>query len=707
MSMTTEAEAYPLAQFRKTYFEECAELLDALQSHLEMLSSGSGDDETLHAIFRSVHSIKGGAGAFGFTALVAFSHVFESLLDAMREQKISATPDVTQILLRASDALADIVSAARDEQPLAAAFAADIVVAMEEALLGAADPRTPNVQPKPVTESTDLVGERRYRIAFTPHTEMLQKANEPLLLIRQLRRLGDLTVEVDSSRVPPLDAIEPEAAYLSWIFILETGAPQSAVHEVFEFVEDDCDLKIEDISEISDVSDISDRAVVDSVVDRTADPVALASTKSVDATASRANPTQSIRVDVDKVDRLVNLVGELVITQAMLTEQGTLLPVDQYPALVQGIEALAQSARELQESVMAIRAQPVKSVFARMPRIVRDLAATLGKEVRIVTAGEMTEIDKTVIEQLNDPLTHMIRNALDHGIEAPDARVAAGKPRQGTIHLSAAQRSGRIVIEVSDDGRGINREKVLSKAQDRGLVAAGAVLSDEEIDNLIFLPAFSTADVVSNISGRGVGMDVVKRNVQSLGGRITVQSRFGTGSRFTLSLPLTLAVVDGMVVSIGKETFIIPLTAIIESLRPQAADIHPLVGRGDVLALRGEYLPLTHLHKCFGIDGAITDPCRGIVIIVQSESAGRVGVMVDELLGQQQVVVKSLEANYDPVDGISGATILGNGRVALILDIARLREIDGRSDAEWRADRQPHIQQAAASGLREEMPHAA
>ena len=695
--MTTEAEGYPLAQFRKTYFEECAELLDALQSNLDLLSNGSGDDETLHAIFRAVHSIKGGAGAFGFNALVAFSHVFESLLDAMREQKISAAPDVTQMLLRASDALADIVNAARNEQPLAADFAAEIVAAMEEALLGAAEPPPANAQAKPVSESIGLSGERRYRIAFTPHTEMLQKANEPLLLIRQLRKLGGLKTEVDSSRVPPLGAIEPEAAYLSWVFELDTGVPQSAIHEVFEFVEDDCDLRIEEISS---------RAIVVPAAEA-AGRLATAAEKSPDPTVVPVTPTQSIRVDVDKVDRLVNLVGELVITQAMLIEQGTLLPVDQYPALIQGIEALAQSARELQESVMAIRAQPVKSVFARMPRIVRDLAATLGKEVRIVTTGEMTEIDKTVIEQLNDPLTHMIRNALDHGIEGPDVRVAAGKPRQGTIHLSAAQRSGRIVIEVSDDGRGLNREKVLAKAQDRGLVAAGATLSDEEIDNLIFLPAFSTADVVSNISGRGVGMDVVKRNVQSLGGRITVQSKFGAGSRFTLSLPLTLAVVDGMVVSIGKETFIIPLTAIIESLRPQPADIHPLVGRGEVLALRGEYLPLTHLHKCFAIDDAITDPCRGIVIIVQSESAGRVGVMVDELLGQQQVVVKSLEANYDPVEGISGATILGNGRVALILDIARLREIDGRTDAEWRADRQPQVQRTAASGILEEITHAA
>jgi two-component system chemotaxis sensor kinase CheA len=696
MSMNSDSEAYPLAQFRKTYFEECNELLDALQSNLDLLSNGGGDDETLHAIFRSVHSIKGGAGAFGFASLVAFSHVFESLLDAMREHKVSAAPEVMQTLLRASDTLADIVIAARNEQPLRSEFGADILLAMEEALANGAEPSAEIAANEiaATDNSPQLSGEQRYRITFTPHSEMLQKANEPLLLIRQLRRLGGLSVEVDASRLPSLQSIEPEAAYLRWVFTLETGAPQSAIQEVFEFVEDDCDLRVEAM----------DPPAIETLVHA---QVETATAKPVETVAAVTTPPQSIRVDVDKVDRLVNLVGELVITQAMLTEQGTLLPTDQYPALIQGIEALAQGARELQESVMAIRAQPVKSVFARMPRIVRDLAATLGKEVRIVTAGEMTEIDKTVIEQLNDPLTHMIRNALDHGIEGPDARVAAGKPRQGTIHLSAAQRSGRIVIEVSDDGRGLNREKVLAKAQDRGLVAPGVTLSDEEIDNLIFLPAFSTADSVSNISGRGVGMDVVKRNVQSLGGRINVHSKFGAGSRFTLSLPLTLAVVDGMVVSVGKETFIIPLTAIIESLRPQPADIHPVVGRGEVLALRGEYLPLIHLHRCFSIAGAIADPCNGIVIVVQSESAGRVGVMVDELLGQQQVVVKSLEANYDSVDGISGATILGNGRVALILDIALLREIDGRAEAESRADSRSHIKQVAASDLSEETPHAA
>jgi two-component system chemotaxis sensor kinase CheA len=661
--MSADSEAYPLEQFRKTYFEECGELLDSLQANIDLLANGGGDEEILHAIFRSVHSIKGGAGAFGFTTLVGFSHVFESLLDALRESKI-ATADVMQLLLRGSDALADIVNAAQSDQALPDDFAADIRVAMQQALDDATG-GAPRVVAAAAQPTAVAATGQTFRIIFTPFTEMLQKANEPLLLIRQLRKLGDLTVALDSARLPAFDQIEPEAAYFQWIFTLQTDVSQIAVQEVFEFVEDDCDLKIERLVETVSLAPTLAETTVHNDQPRVAP---------AEQAAPLPTATQSIRVDIDKVDRLVNLVGELVITQAMLTEQGSTLPSDTYPVLIQGIEALAQSARELQESVMAIRAQPVKSVFARMPRVVRDLAATLGKEVRMVTSGEMTEIDKTVIEQLNDPLTHMIRNALDHGIEDPDTREAAGKPRQGTIQLSAAQRSGRIIIEVSDDGRGINREKVLAKAQDRGLVPVGTKLSDEETDNLIFLPAFSTAEVVSNISGRGVGMDVVKRNVQALGGRISVQSRFGSGSKFTLSLPLTLAVVDGMVVSVGSETFIIPLTTIIESLRPQPSSIHPVIGQGNVLALRGEYLPLIHLHDRFAIDGAISDPCKGIVVVVQTETSGLLGVLVDELLGQQQVVVKSLEANYAAVDGISGATILGNGRVALILDVLRLQE---------------------------------
>ena len=417
----------------------------------------------------------------------------------------------------------------------------------------------------------------------------------------------------------------------------------------------------------------SARSVVDGLrTPRGAEPGAA---KPDDARAETAGAAHSIRVDVEKVDRVVNLVGELVINQAMLRQLGSDLPTDFCPGLMNGLETLSQHLRELQESVMAIRAQPVKSVFSRMPRLVREVASHLGKEVRLVVSGEGTEIDKTVIEQLADPLTHLLRNAVDHGIELPDEREARGKPRHGTIHLCAEHRSGRIVIEIADDGRGIDRDKLLAKAQERGLVQPDASLRHDEIDNLIFLPGLSTADSVSSISGRGVGMDVVKRNMQALGGRIAVESSAGSGSRFLLSLPLTLAVLDGMVVAVGGETYIIPLTNIVESLRPKPADIHPVVGRGDVLSLRGVYVPLVYLHRHFDASGAVTDACRGTVVIVEGEGEGRIGLVVDELLGQQQVVIKSLETNYEPVGGIGGATILGNGMVALILDIGGLRGV--------------------------------
>jgi len=397
---------------------------------------------------------------------------------------------------------------------------------------------------------------------------------------------------------------------------------------------------------------------------------------SVERSASAsARAGATIRVDVEKVDRVFNLVGELVISQAMLAQVGSTLPPDLCPALITGLDTLSQHLRELQESVMSIRAQPVKSVFSRMPRLVREVAEQLGKDVRLVVSGEATEIDKTVIEQLSDPLTHLLRNALDHGIEMPTAREAAGKSPTGVIHLSAEHRSGRIVIEVSDDGKGIDRDVVLAKARERGLVPPDATPSREDIDNLIFLPGFSTAASVSNISGRGVGMDVVRRNIQALGGRIHIESRPGYGSRFILSLPLTLAVLDGMVIAVGSQTYILPITAIIESLRPKRADIHAVVGRPDVLSIRGQYVPLVYLHRQFDIDGASEDPCQGVVVIVDTEGDGQLGVVADDLLGQQQVVVKSLEANYRAVEGITGATILGDGRVALILDASNLGRI--------------------------------
>lgn len=660
-----------LDHFKKTYFEECAELLDALYAHLGDLAEGRADDETMHAIFRAVHSIKGGGGAFGFARLVAFAHILETLLDLLRSGRRCVDPEIGALLLRGTDTLADLIEGAKSDREPAANFEIEVAAMLQEAARSDGNLSAVIVPPTAHADVFRNDSLRRFAIRFVPHSEMFQRANEPLLLIRALKRLGEVSVRADLGRLPSFAAIEPEHAYISWNIGIETSAPRADIEEIFDFVTDDCDLTIEEEpstgTEAAKVEP-SLAMVSGQAEDTKAEPVRGAAPPR-NETVSAAH---SIRVDVEKVDRVVNLVGELVINQAVLTRLGQEIPPDLCPALLGGIETLSQQLRELQESVMSMRAQPVKSVFSRMPRLLRELAGRLGKEVRLVVTGEGTEIDKTVIEQLADPLTHLLRNAVDHGIEMPEDRVAQGKPAHGTIHLGAGHRSGRIVIEISDDGRGIDRERVLATARERGLVGPAAVLSDEEIDNLIFVPGFSTASKLSDISGRGVGMDVVRRNIQALGGRITVESRRGSGSRFVLSLPLTLAVLDGMVVAVGAESYIVPLTSIVESLRPKAADIHAIVGRGDVLSIRGEYVPLVYLHRRFAVDNAVTNPSEGIVVIVESDGEQRIGIVVDELVGQQQVVVKSLEANYDAVDGVSGATILGTGRVALILDLARL-----------------------------------
>lgn len=678
----TNPAAIDLNRFKQTYFEECAELLDVVYGHLAALDEARGNDETVHAVFRAVHSIKGGGGAFGFDRMVAFAHAFETLLDMLRDGRLQLGPEITTLMLRATDLLADLIACARTGEEPSAGVEDEVL----QALHGAAEPGTtaaPAVKVPPIgmpATGTPV----RWRIRFTPHASLYASANEPLLIFRELARNGKVSVSADLSRLPDLTAFDPDEAYLAWTLEIETTATASTLAEAFEFVADDCDLVIEPIEDQVPKPAAEPAATASS---KPAPPVAMAPAAMPGGEAARG-AGHSIRIDVEKIDRLVNLVGELVINQAMLAQVGTNLPPDLCPGLTNGLEMLSQHLRELQEGVMAIRAQPVRSVFSRMPRLVREVASQLGKEVRLVVNGEGTEIDKTVIEQLADPLTHLLRNSLDHGIEAPAIRESLGKPRQGTITLSAEHRSGRIVIEVTDDGHGIDRDRVLAKARQRGLVPSDANLSNEEIDDLIFLPGFSTAEAVSSISGRGVGMDVVRRNMQALGGRISVTSRLGAGSRFTLSLPLTLAILDGMAVAVGAETYIIPLTNIMESLRPRRDDLHPVVGRGDVLALRGEYIPLLYLHQLFAVPGAESNPCRGIVVIVESDNAGRFGVVVDEMLGQQQVVVKSLEANYGPVDGIGGATILGNGRVALILDVARLPEAGGAS-VQRRSNRPP------------------
>jgi two-component system chemotaxis sensor kinase CheA len=392
-----------------------------------------------------------------------------------------------------------------------------------------------------------------------------------------------------------------------------------------------------------------------------------------DAKASAAVPTQTtIRVEFDRVDRLINLVGELVINQAMLSQRVIEANFAGSSSVVIGLEELEQLTREIQESVMAIRAQPVKPLFQRMSRIVREVADATGKEVRLKTEGEATEVDKTVVERLAEPLTHMIRNAVDHGVESPEARLAAGKPAEGVVRLTAAHRSGRIVIEISDDGAGINRPKVRESAIKKGLIPADAQLSDSDIDNLLFLPGFSTASTISNISGRGVGMDVVKRSIQALGGRMSISSRPGLGSTFSMSLPLTLAVLDGMAVSVAGQTLVVPLTAIVETLKPKKSDIHALGAEGRVMSIRDTFVPLIDVGTQLGFRETATQPENSVAILVETGDGARNALLVDSIQDQRQVVIKSLEANYGTVAGIAAATILGDGRVALILDVDAL-----------------------------------
>ena len=523
---------------KTTYFDECAELLDAAYTHLAAIAEGRADDDTVNAVFRSFHSIKGGGGAFGFDRLVAFAHELETVLDLLRDGRLALAPPVGDLLLRSTDVLSDLVAATRDGIAKPAGFEDELIAALRT-IASDGGSATPAIRPQATEQATAATPDvTQYRVLFVPRSGLFKSANEPLLIIRQLMRVGRVQVEADLSRLPALGDLDPEEAYLAWTLRVETTGSTAAIEQAFEFVEDDCDLTIEVVEAAPDLGVAADMPA----------PVAVAAGPS-----NAPPPSPSIRVDVDKVDRLVNLVGELVINQAMLAQLGLRLPPEMCGGLLNGLDTMSQHLRELQEGVMAIRAQPVKSVFSRMPRLVREVSAHLGKDVRLVISGEGTEIDKTVIEQLADPLTHLLRNALDHGLELPEERLARGKPRQGTILLGAEHRGGRIVIEVADDGQGIPRAKVLAKAQEKGLVARDATLSEEEIDHLIFLPGFSTAAKVSDVSGRGVGLDVVKRNIQALGGRIAVNSRSGVGSRFQLSLPLTLAILDGMAVAVGAE----------------------------------------------------------------------------------------------------------------------------------------------------------
>ena len=710
-----------LEEIKITFFQECDELLGDLESGLLSIDAGATDPELINAVFRAVHSIKGGAGAFGLEALVRYAHVFETLLDNVRGGKTDLRSELVKALLRAADVLADHVAAAKLGGEGDAVSTAAMVEELEAWISGGPVPTAPakevNIEPNedgivftPIKLSIPEVDEgpkeQAWTITFQPMDELYSKANEAGLLIREIERLGKIEVELLDDALPTFDSLDPETAHFAWKVRLRTEVPEERIREVFEFVEGHCSTTIvreaaaptatepaagPDIAAIIAAAQAGDaQAAANSAPSEEATaiapepPAASLPAAAVPALAesmsSRGAPPPApekgnqatIRVDPERIDKLIDLVGELVINQAMLAQRVSGHGFAASSDVGRGLDELEQLTRDIQDSVMAIRAQPVKSVFQRMPRLVREIAGQTGKQVRLVTEGEGTEVDKTVIERISEPITHMLRNAIDHGLETPEERIEAGKPAEGTVRLAALHRGGRIVIEVGDDGKGINRPRVRQLAIDRGLISADAQLTDEEVDNLIFLPGFSTAAKISDISGRGVGMDVVRKSVQGLGGRISISSKPGLGSMFTLSLPLTLAVLDGMVIDVAGQTLVVPLTAIVESLRPTPAEVKKVGAQGGVLAVRDAYVPLVDIGRVLGFQTVDTNPAEGVVLLVDSEVGGRAALVADSIHGQRQVVIKSLESNYQQVPGIAAATILGDGRVALILDVDAL-----------------------------------
>ncbi len=661
-----------LEKFKTMFLDECEEHVRTLEKSLTALKNGARGQDWVDNAFRAVHSVKGGAGMLGFSRIVPFAHTLEAVLDAARLKRIPITDQLASAALRAVDCLSDLVIAAGKGVDLPSGFESSQSAALVN--VAGISITTSNVAAMPDASSNadDPQGEklqisRMLDISFRPHVGLLRRANDPLFILRQLAEMGAVKVSADCSGLPPLADMNPTDAYLSWNLTLQTKAAEQAIRSVFEFVEDDCALSIAPAAgaEIQAVTAIAEPAIANGGPDYVlSEPV-----------------LSTIRVDLDRIDRLVNLSGEIAISQALVAQLIDQSLFNAHPRLFQELSQLLTHTQNLQDSVMAIRAQPIRTIFERMPRLVRELCDVTGKSIVLRLVGEATEIDKTMIEQLSDPIMHMIRNAADHGIENSEERIARGKPADGIITLRAEQRGSRIVIEIEDDGRGIDREKVRQRALECNLVSADENLGAEEIDHLIFLPGFTTAERVSDISGRGVGMDVVKRNIQRLGGRIAIRSELGRGTRMTLTLPLTLAVLEGMVVRSGGESYVIPIGSIVECRNSWSKDSDALPGLGEVLNVRGTNLRLLHLSRIFNIGGAETDS-QSIAVIAEIEGGHQIALVVDEIVGQQQVVIKSLADNFEAVPGVAGATILGDGRVALILDpteIARLASGRGAS----------------------------
>ncbi|MGN6705342.1 MAG: chemotaxis protein CheA [Rhodanobacter sp.] len=663
--------AVDLTQFHKTFFEESLEGLDAMEAALLALDSGSTDHELVHTIFRAAHSIKGGAATFGFAEVAAFTHVAESLLEEVRSERRGVDGELIDLLLRSVDCLRAMLDHTSHGLPAADADSEALRGELVRLVSGEA-------APVPAATPTAAASVDGWAIRFVALPHLLQTGNDPLRLFRELQQLGRLDVcraFVVEAAPTQLAELDPGQCWLGWELRLHGAVARADVAAVFDWVEGDCELAIEPIAPAAPV------AAAPPVAAPAASPAPAASApRPARETAAASSEGSSIRVGIDKVDALINMMGELVITQSMLSDIGEHFHLSQLERLREGLLQLERNTRELQESVMRIRMLPIGSVFNRFPRLVRDLERKLGKQVKLELHGEHTELDKTVLEKIGDPLVHLVRNAIDHGLESPEKRRAAGKNETGTLRLDAYHEGGNIVVQISDDGAGLNRAAIVAKAEQRGLIRPGQEVDDAEVAELIFQPGFSTAAQATDLSGRGVGMDVVRRNVRDLGGSVGVRSQSGKGSVFTIALPLTLAIIDGLVTAVGEERYIVPLISIVESLRLRPEMVRKIAGGGEVFHFRNEYLPIMRLHRAFGCSAAITEIERGIVVVVEEEGR-RVGLLVDDLLGQQQAVVKSLEAHYQRVQGISGATILSDGSVALIVDVSGVVRLGQRSKA--------------------------
>ena len=672
------SELTGMEQFHQTFFDESFEGLDLMETALLDLDVGHVDPEVINSIFRAAHSIKGGAGTFGFMALADFTHLLETLLDEMRDGRRPVTQPAVELLLASVDGLRALASAA---QSGSAVDEAQIDGLKQDLQTMLATTQTPTgVQPSEQADSKVSA----WQIRFRPDAGILCSGNDPLRILRELAELGTAKVQADLSQLPAWAELDAEQCYLAWNIELPGEVARGDIDEAFAWVADESELSIIPLPDKagalpkkSDAAEVEPGMTGELLTERRRSNDRRSGDRR--GAPSPADAT-SIRVNINKIDALINIVGELVITQSMLGQIGeTLGEKSNDPCidkLRDGLAELERNTREMQESVMRIRMLPISFAFNRIPRMVHDLSSKLNKKVELRMSGEGTELDKTVMEKIGDPLVHLVRNALDHGIETPDKRLAAGKPETGTMTLNAFHQGGNIIIEIGDDGAGLNRQRILSKALERGIVteAEAETLADEKIHDLIFQPGFSTAEVVSDVSGRGVGMDVVRRNIQDLGGSVEVSSREGAGSRFTIRLPLTLAILDGQLVRVGEHIYIVPLVSIIESLQAKAEFINKVGGKDEVYRLRDEYLPIIRLDRVFSIRADNQQLTDGMLVVVESEG-GRSSLFVDELLSQQQVVIKSLESNYRRVEGISGATILGDGSVALIIDIPGLLRI--------------------------------